>query len=152
MATTTRIAGQLVAGQTLKLNKAILATVIRVNDLPGSNEVEIVTSHGRMRMLACALVLEGSTLPTAAAGNDQASGVGAKTVSGSGSASADGSTLRYAWTMTAKPEDSEAVLTTPTAVEAGFTADLVGTYTCSLVVMDQYGLVSAADTVDIVIT
>lgn len=152
MATTTRIAGQLVAGQSLKLNKFTLATVIQVNDLPGSNEVEIVTSHGRMRMLACALVLEGATLPIAAAGNDQASGVGVKTVNGSGSSSPDGSSFRYAWTLTVKPGGSAAVLTTPNAVSAGFTADVTGTYTCSLVVTDQYGLASAADTVNIVIS
>lgn len=153
MATTLRIAGQLQPGHKLKLNKSVLATVVLVKDLPGTNEVEIVTAlHGRIRTLACAQLLEGNTQPTAAAGNDQAVGTGLVTLDGSGSASPDGDALTYVWTMTAKPNGSAAVLSNPYAVGPTFTADLTGTYTLSLTVTDSYGVASTADVMNVVVS
>jgi PKD repeat protein len=56
--------------------------------------------------------------------------------------------LTYQWTLSA-PAGSTAVLATPTAVAASFTADLAGAYTATLIVTDDEGIASPADSVTI---
>jgi len=56
----------------------------------------------------------------------------------------DGDTLTYAWTLTARPQGSNATILDPNAAQTSFVADLGGTYTVELVVHDgQTGSVPA---------
>lgn len=94
-------------------------------------------------------LLGANVLPTANAGPDQNVTTGSSvTLSGSGTDS-DGTIASYAWTLTSKPATSTAVLA-GTGSTRTFTADLAGTYVASLVVTDNVGGSSAADTVSIV--
>ena len=73
------------------------------------------------------------------------------TLDGSSSSDADGDPLKYAWSITSKPEDSIAGLSAATAVNPTFIPDKVGTYVLRLVVND-YFIDSAPSTVTITAT
>lgn len=153
MPTTTRTAANLTAGHTLKLNKNVLATVIEVHSVRDSNDLEVVTTHGRLRMPGCTLVLEGNTTPTAAAGGNEACGPEELVnLSGAASSDTDSDVLTYAWTLTAEPIGNAAALVGATTATPSITPVLEGTYTVSLTVTDAYGVASVADTMDIVVT
>lgn len=64
---------------------------------------------------------------------------------GSASSDADGDPLTYQWAFTATPAGSQATLEDPTAAQTGFTPDLPGTYTASLVVSDGEATSSASE-------
>jgi len=64
-------------------------------------------------------------------------------LNGSNSSDANGDSLTYSWTLT-KPAGSAATLSSATAVEPTFTADVAGTYSLSLVVNDGKVSSSAA--------
>ena len=78
----------------------------------------------------------------------QASVTAVVTLDGSGSNDADSDTLTYSWSFTSKPAGSMATLSSATAVNPTFMADLDGTYVLSLVVNDST-VNSAADSVTI---
>jgi hypothetical protein len=88
--------------------------------------------------------------PTANAGPDQQLHVG-QTVALDGSASSDDNTdtanLQFAWTLTSKPDGSQATLTAPDSIHPSFIADLPGEYVAGLIVTDADGLASDVDTV-----
>ena len=85
--------------------------------------------------------------PISNAGNDQnISNTSRVTLDGSNSSDEDGDPLSYTWSFTSMPPGSNAVLSNALTVRPTFTADLVGTYTLSLVVNDGTDN-SAADTV-----
>lgn len=87
--------------------------------------------------------------PTADAGFDQLVPVGGvATLDGSGSFDQDGFIAGYTWSLIAAPEGSTA--SAPVAGEStGFSPDLEGTYTLSLVVEDDDGNTSAPDIVTV---
>jgi hypothetical protein len=60
----------------------------------------------------------------------------AVTLDASASSDANSDPLTYLWTLTAKPAGSLAVLSSPSVVKPTFTADVVGTYSLTLVVND----------------
>jgi hypothetical protein len=95
---------------------------------------------------------DGANIPVANAGPDQnVNTTSLVTLVGSGSSDADGDPLTYIWSFTSKPDGSSAALSSTTAVNPTFTADLNGSYILQLVVND--GMVdSAADTVTITAT
>lgn len=55
---------------------------------------------------------------------------------GSGSSDPDGDTLSYSWTLTSRPDDSEATLSGADTATPSFIADLAGNYTAELTVSD----------------
>ena len=76
-------------------------------------------------------------LSTANAGSAQTVVVGQQVaLDGTGSSSAYGVALAYAWTLTAKPSGSLATLSSASAVKPTFKADVAGTYVASLTVND----------------
>jgi hypothetical protein len=94
-----------------------------------------------------ALVTGGNVRPVANAGPDRAVAAGEVVeLAASGSSDANGDLLTARWALVAAPEGSAAILDTPGAVRAGFTADLDGTYIAQLIVDDGIEQ-SAPDTV-----
>jgi len=84
-----------------------------------------------------ASVSTGNTKPVANAGTDQSVTTGnVVTLDASGSSDADHDALTYAWTLTAIPQGSSAVLKSATTVAPTFIPDLPGAYTAQLVVHD----------------
>lgn len=83
--------------------------------------------------------------PTANAGVDQSVVTGTVVaLDGSASTVTPARTLTYTWTLTAKPVNSSATLSSPTSAKPTFTADVSGNYVASVVVND--GLVSSSAT------
>ena len=90
----------------------------------------------------------GTAVLAANAGPDQNVSTGvAVTLNGSGSSSANGESLTYAWSFISKPATSTAALTGATTVNPSFTADKDGSYVVQLIVND--GTEDSADTVTI---
>lgn len=88
--------------------------------------------------------------PTANAGPDQSVTTGATVqLSGSGS-DPEGAVLTFAWSL-AKPANSTAILSSTTAANPTFVADIEGTYTATLTVSDGTNT-SAPDSVDVLAT
>lgn len=86
--------------------------------------------------------------PVAKAGADQTVHVGIQAaLDGSGSSDPDGDTpLSFAWSISARPQGSTAVLSDTTTSNPSFTPDVMGDYTIQLVVTDSLGAASAPDT------
>jgi beta-lactam-binding protein with PASTA domain len=106
---------------------------------------EIAALHGAGGLGKCT-----ATYSRADAGDDQ-SGVnlGATVTLDAGASRAfDGAPLTYAWTLTARPAGSSAVLANPATVSPGFVADVAGRYIARLVVGNA-GRMSAPDSVEI---
>ena len=74
--------------------------------------------------------------PVAKTGLVQNVSVGDVTLDGSGSTDANNDTLTYKWEVTAIPSGSKAVLSSATVPKPTFKADVVGTYSFTLVVSD----------------
>ena len=117
-------------------------------DLAGTYVVRLVVNDGATDSSPDSVTITASTFnsaPTASAGAPQyvVSGASAVvTLNGSASSDADGDSLAYTWTMTARPVGSAAVLSSASVVSPMFTADVEGTYTVSLMVND--GTVNSA--------
>jgi K319L-like, PKD domain len=90
-------------------------------------------------------------LPIANAGPDQTAHAGTTiTLSGSASYDPNGySITSYAWSVVSRPDGSTAAPATPDAVMTSFTPDLPGDYVLGLVVTNQNGVTSQADTVTV---
>ena len=84
-----------------------------------------------------AILASLNAAPIANAGVEQNVSTGSVvTLDGSASLDANGDLLTYAWTLTSKPAESSAVLSSATVDKPTFTADKVGTYLASLTVSD----------------
>ena len=77
-----------------------------------------------------------NTAPVAKTGLVQNVSVGDVTLDGSGSTDANNDTLTYKWEVTAIPSGSKAVLSSASVPKPTFKADVVGTYSFTLVVND----------------
>ena len=81
----------------------------------------------------------GNNAPIAAGGSDRDVYWGETVyLDGSASSDADGETLTYQWEMTARPDNSQAVLSDPTSATPSFVADSPGVYRVELVVNDGF--------------
>jgi len=138
-------------GSAAALNDPETATASFTADLPGDYVIQLVVtdSLGAASDPSTVLINTSNSAPVANAGADQFIERAGVTVQLDGSLSSDpdGDPITYAWTITTKPNGSEAALSDPTAVNPSFVADLLGTYIIELVVSDPSGLVSAPDEV-----
>jgi hypothetical protein len=93
-----------------------------------------------------------STRPTSNAGPNQSIHAG-QSVNLTGLASFDDTTvaenLGYQWTFTSQPSGSTATLNDPTSAVPSFIADLPGTFELDLIVEDEAGNTSGADSVQV---
>ncbi|HEX7079756.1 MAG TPA: PKD domain-containing protein [Gammaproteobacteria bacterium] len=117
-------------------------------DLAGDYVVELVVSDGLATSPADSVtVTTGNSPPAADAGPDQTVALAALvTLDGSASTDADGDPLSFAWSLTAVPAGSTAVLGSADTPAPTFVADVAGTYVAQLIVSDGTAS-SAPDTV-----
>jgi hypothetical protein len=100
---------------------------LQVNDGKLNSEVSYVSITATV----------ANSAPVANAGTEQAVAVGATvTLNGLGSTDANGDVLLYKWVLTYKPASSSASLSSLTAAQPTFTADVAGVYVASLIVND----------------
>jgi hypothetical protein len=100
---------------------------LQVNDGKLNSEVSYVSITATV----------ANSAPVANAGTEQAVAVGATvTLTGLGSTDANGDVLLYKWVLTYKPASSSASLSSLTAAQPTFTADVAGVYVASLIVND----------------
>ncbi len=104
----------------------------------GQYTVELVVYDGLEDSEAVQLIINTeNTAPEANAGQNRKITLNDKTqLDGSGSTDIDGDPLNFFWSLTAKPVNSSASLSDPSAVKPEFTADLPGDYIAQLIVND----------------
>jgi RHS repeat-associated protein len=113
-------------------------------DVAGTYEIELVVNDGTADSAADRVVVSTTnSAPVARPGNNRAVALGATVqLDGSGSSDVDGNALTYAWSLLSRPAGSSAVLSSASAVNPTFVADVPGSYVAQLIVND--GLVNSA--------
>ena len=123
-------------------------------DLVGTYVATLQVSDGKDRSptsVVTVIASAANSAPVANAGAAQSVSIAAVvTLNGTGSTDANGDTLTYRWTLTSKPTNSTATLSSATSASPTFTADLAGSYVASLVVND--GKVDSTNTNAVTVT
>ena len=113
-----------------------------IADKAGNYVVSLFVNDGKVDSAAATVTITASTAniaPIANAGSAQSVVTGsAVTLNGANSSDANGDSLTYLWTITSKPSNSLASLSSSTAVNPTFTADIAGSYVVSLNVNDGF--------------
>lgn len=110
--------------------------------VPGTYVASLVVNDGKVDSLPSgstiiATAASTNAVPMANAGIDQTVAPGTTVhLSGLGSTDADSNPLTYRWHLKSKPTNSTAALSSPTAAEPTFVADLAGDYVATLIVND----------------
>jgi hypothetical protein len=124
-------------------------------DLDGAYVLKLVVNDGTADSAPDTVTITATTAnapPVASAGIDQNVATGSLvSLDGTGSSDANSDPLTYLWSFTSKPAGSSATLSSVSAAEPTFTADLDGAYILGLVVNDGMAD-SAPDTVTITAT
>jgi hypothetical protein len=140
------------SGSTAALSDRYISNPTITADKIGSYVIGLVVSDGFVVSSESTITITyTNAAPTAVAGtyaNVLYANRGNVALDGGGSSDGDSDTLTYAWTMTAKPSGSTAVLNSPTSQTPWFAMDLPGTYTISLTVSDGF-VTSTASTTNI---
>lgn len=125
-------------GSAAALSDATAANPTFVPDRNGDYVAELVVNDGVADSAPDSVTLSTvNRAPVADAGPDQSVTLGALvTLDGTASADPDNDFLTFAWTLTARPAGSAAVLANATSSAPSFTADALGFYTLELVVSD----------------
>lgn len=128
------------SGSSAGLSRVQTATPRFSADVDGDYVAELVVGAGTQQSTADRVTItatRGNTQPNANAGPDQNVKTGARVVlDGSASDDADGDTLGYAWSLTARPAASQAGLADADTRTPAFTADQPGRYVVSLTASD----------------
>lgn len=124
------------SGATLSDPLAIRPTF--VVDVGGTYVAELVVSDGKEESGPDTVLLYTvNSAPVADAGPDQTVATGALVeLDGSASSDVDGDVLSYTWTLTRRPDGSNAQLSNPGIANPGFVADAAGEYVVTLTVND----------------
>lgn len=126
-------------GSTAVLDDPTSATPTFLADKYGMYEITLVVtdSFGAQSEPDAMTVSFTNVKPIADAGGNQAAVTGDMILlDGSGSYDLNNDPLTYSWSFVSKPEQSQAVLSDPTSIQASFVADQPGTYVISLIVND----------------
>jgi len=138
------------AGSSAGLSSATAVRPTFVADKAGTYLVQLIVNDGTVNSVASTMTVSTvNTPPVASAGMNRTVSAGSSVVlNGSGSTDPDGNTLTYRWALIARPAGSTATLSSATAVQPVFTADVAGTYIAQLMVNDA-NVNSAPSTVTI---
>ena len=120
------------------LNDSNAVNPFFVLDLPGIYLVQLVVNDGSSNSTPDTVIISSNNIrPVANAGPNQTAVVGTTlTLDGRDSTDADGDPLSFAWSISSKPTDSLAVLSTPLAETTELTLDKAGSYVVQLIVND----------------
>lgn len=136
------------AGSTATLVNPASAKPTFTADVSGTYLFSLLVNDGKIDSAMATVTVTATNLnvaPVANAGSNQSVVTGTQvTLDGSSSSDANRDLLTYKWTLIAKPNGSQATLTSATDVKPKFTADVAGTYIFTLVVNDGR-LSSSAD-------
>jgi hypothetical protein len=142
------------AGSSAALVRADSVNPSFTPDRFGAYVIGLTASDGRLNSAVASVtvnVFELNAPPVANAGTAQNVATGSTvTLSGAGSADANGDALTYAWTLVSKPAGSGATLSGASTVNPSFVADMPGAYVFSLVVND--GQASSTNTANVTIS
>ncbi len=126
------------AGSRAILGHSSTAFATFTDDVSGSYVIQLTVSNGVASSTSSVIVSTLNTPPVANAGQNQTVALGAKVVlNGSGSTSAEGLALTYAWTLIVRPAGSGAALTGANTVSPTFIVDKDGVYEAQLIVTDS---------------
>ncbi len=125
-------------GSTATLSDVAVVNPTFVTDVAGTYVVELVVNDGTVDSAPDAVsITTTNSQPVAEAGTDQSVQVtDLVQLDGSASSDVDGDPLTFAWELSAKPENSTAILSDPTLINPTFMIDLPGTYVVLLTVND----------------
>ena len=128
------------AGSNAALSDGTVVNPVFTADVTGTYVLSLVVNDGEVNSEPVSVTINASypnAPPVANAGSTQNVLVGTLvTLDGSGSSDANNDPLTYSWTFTSKPAGSTAGLSSSTAANPTFTADLAGAYVIKLVVND----------------
>jgi len=126
------------AGSTAALTGATTVKPTLVADLPGAYTARLVVRDAHGSSAPDDVVVTAiNHAPHAVAGADVEVQLGkTATLDGSASSDADGDALTYAWSITARPAGSTAVVAAPSAAKTSLQPDLGGEYDLLLTVSD----------------
>lgn len=130
------------AGSAAVLTAATSAAPTFRADVAGIYVARLVVNDGKVASPESSVTVTAAVLnvaPVASAGPAQNVTTGTQvTLNGAASTDANNDTLTYAWTLSARPLGSAAVLTGTATPTPSFTADVAGVYNASLVVNDGF--------------
>ena len=128
------------AGSNATLANATSVNPTFVPDIAGNYVVSLTVNDGSLSSAASTVTITASTTniaPIANAGNSQSVVTGSTVhLDGTNSNDANGDSLTYLWTLTSKPTNSTATLSSTNATSPSFIADKNGNYVISLIVND----------------
>ena len=124
------------SGSSATLSNPSFVNPTFVADLAGTYLIQLVVNDGHTNSTPSQVAISTtSSAPVARPGPNQLVLAGTiVSLDGSGSTDVDGNPLTYSWTMLTKPNGSTASLTSTTAVDPTFFADMNGTYVVQLIV------------------
>lgn len=128
------------SGSAATLISATTAKPSFVPDVAGSYVLSLTVNDGKVNSAAVTVAVTAAianAAPVAKAGAALRFVVGSVvTLDGTASTDANGDALNYSWSLTSKPTDSNALLSSLTLVKPTFVGDMIGTYVVTLVVND----------------
>jgi len=127
-------------GSSATLSDPTAAQPVFTTDLPGDYVASLVVSDASLSSTASSVTITAAAAnaaPVANAGSAQSVTRGdTVTLNGSASSDANGDALTYSWSITSRPAQSTATLSSTSVVAPTFTADKAGVYVVQLIVND----------------